>query len=217
MSVIHPKLAIPDAFQLRIDAGELWRDGGVLRETANGRIALILKDTLASKKDAEPMQLETPKALSKVNIGDFLKNHKGATTVGIIGLVLTVGAGIYLYVDKKKNDKAVDEMSKSLAEFQTALSNYLKLAMGGSLKISDINRLIKALDNLEQGNEGEQIIVDFSQGELNTLVNCIIGYTKALAMANTFELDSSYSNDECTALNLRRHLEMQKSIFENVS
>ncbi|HVI40910.1 MAG TPA: hypothetical protein VM577_09640 [Anaerovoracaceae bacterium] len=217
MSVIQPNLIIPPQFQIRIDAGELSRDGGVLRRTIDGTIALILKDGPAPVKDVERIQSVAADTVKRIDIGKLIKNHKGAVTVGIIGLIVTIGTGIYLYVDKKKSDKVMEDTACNVSEFQTALSNYLKLAMGGKLRLIDIDRLIIALDKLENGPDREKNIIDFSAGELSTLVSCIIEYTRTLAEANSYELDDSYSDKKCTFINLRHHLDAQKTIFENAS
>jgi len=214
MSVIQPNLYIPPAYQVRIDAGELWRDGGVLRRTINGTIALILKDGPASEVDTQAVQNAVSKAIKKVDMGRLLKSHKVATTVGIVGLAITIGTGIYLYIGKKKNDKAVEDAARNVSEFQNALAKYLKLAMKGMLQLSDIDRLLSSVARLEGGPVGERIVIDLSTGELSELVSYIIGYTKLLAAANSYELDETYSDEDCTIDNLRQHLLAQKKIFE---
>lgn len=217
MPVIQPNLIIPPAFQVMLDAGELWRDGGVLRRTINGTIALILKDGPAPEVETQVLQKAAVAAIKKFDIGRFIKSHKGAAAAGIAGLVITIGTSIYLYVGKKKNDKAIAEAANNVTEFQNALTQYLQLAMNGALQLSDIDRLISSLDKLENGPSGERVIIDLSAGELARLVSYIIGYTKILATANSYELDDTYSDQTCSIINLRRHLQAQKSIFETVA
>lgn len=216
MAVIQPNLIIPAAYQLRLNTGELWRDGGVLRKTVNGTIAHILKDGPVSDSNPKALANTAESAVKGFNIGNLMKNHKGLAIAGIFGIVLSIGTGVYLYVGKKRNDKAILEASKKVTAFQSALSRYLKVAMSGEMTIPDIDSLISALDALESGSPKDRIILDFSAGELFDLVNCIIGYTKSLAVANFFELDDSLSDDSCTVVNLRHHLNAQKNIFERV-
>ena len=213
MAVIQPNLVIPSEFQARIANGELWRDGGVLRRAANGTIALILKDGPASDKDNKTIEkaVETAK---KVNIIQLVKEHKTATTIGIVGAVVAVGTGIYLYLDKKKSDRTEVEMEEYVFEFQNALSKYIKLATKGALSSDDIEVLLKVLDKLEIGIEKENITLDFSIGELSILINCILNYTKIVAGANNYKLNDY---DIFTATNFRHHLETQKKIIDFVA
>ncbi len=215
MSVIQPNLIIPIAYQIRLDTGELWRDGGVLRKTVNGTIAHILKDGPVFDNNSKALANSAESAVKSFDIGNFMKNNKGVTIAGIAGLVLTIGTGVYLYIVKKRNDKAIADASKKVTVFQSALSQYLKFAMSGEMTISDIDSLISALDALESDSPQDRIVLDFSAGELFDLVNCIIGYTKSLAAANSYELDDSISDESCTVVNLRHHLNAQKNIFEH--
>lgn len=218
MPAIQPNLLIPATYQARIDAGELFRDGGVLRRTINGTIALILKDAPAADVDSRAIQTAANTAIKKLDVGSFIKSHKKTATVTILGLAIAIGTSIYLYVDsKKKNDKAIEEASRKVHNFQNALTKYLQLAMKGALHLDDIDRLLSSLDELECGSDGERIVIDVSSGELSELVSCIIGYTKALATANSYELDETYSDESCSIISLRHHLQAQKKIFESVT
>ena len=214
MSVIQPNLIIPTAYQLRLDTGELWRNGGVLRKTVNGTIAHILKDGPVSSSNSKALANTAESAVKSFNIKNLMKNHKGLVITGIFVIVISIGTGVYLYVGKKRNDKSILEASQKVTVFQSALSRYLKVAMSGEITIYDIDFLISALDALESGSPKDRIVLDFSAGELFDLINCIIGYTKSLATANFFELDDSFSDNSCTVVNLRHHLNAQKNIFE---
>lgn len=214
MATISPKLEIPLEYQIKLDNKELFRSGGVLRRTTNGTIALILKDAdIEGTQENQVINLVTDTGKTN-SILDLIKNHKIASVLGIVGVTMAVGVGVYLYIGKKHSKKKHAEDIERVTRFQSALSEYIKSAISGELSENKITDLLDALAILEENHGTDRIWLDFSVGELHDLVECIIRYTKVLAEANSVVFDNALSDNSCTVVNLRHHLEAQKEIFK---
>lgn len=218
MAIIQPSLEIPPQFQNLLDSGELWRDGGVLRRVKDGTIALLLKDGPIPEKTETATNRTLLKASQRMNVSAFLKDHKVVVISGVIVLCAFIGTGIYIYVRKKKREKAIEaEENQNALAFQTALIRYLKAATIGQLTAEIVEYLISALDNLENSSSQSQIQVEFAHEDVQNLVDCILKHTSTLASAYNYELDDLCSEASHTTINLRNHLKTQKNIFELVS
>lgn len=216
MSVIQPALVIPPEFEAKLLSHELVRIGGVLRDAA-GKIRCILQDgPIPVKEVSVSRQIQV---VNKLNLTKLLKKHKGVAIVGGIGLAVLVGTAIYFHIEKNKSN-IEPKVPKSITDFHNALITYLEAAVNGKLDVNVLSCLISSVDEVEKDSSGGKIDIDFSTGELNTLVNCIFDHTIKLAEANSFELDdldTSCSSVDNTLINLHCHLEAQKSIFKNTA
>jgi len=121
----------------------------------------------------------------------------------------------------KNKKSAVPKMPKCVVDFNNSLCVYLEAVRNGNLDMDTITGLMSDLDEVKENYDSGKINIDFSTGQLNTLINLIFNYTRELAEANFVELNGLEepisAHKDNTIVNLQYYLEFQKQIFEKVS
>lgn len=212
MPVIQVAYEIPEATYAGLLTGQLKRFGSVVRDHRG----------IIGHLDEVPIS-EQDYGSSRLPIVKVLKNHKNiAIGIGVVTVVAVAGGLVLGAMKSSKNKKnAEPKMPKCVVDFNNSLCVYLEAVRNGNLDIETIRGLISDLGDVKENYYSGKINIDFSTGQLNTLMDLIFNYTRKLAEANSVEFNGleepiSASADN-TIVNLQHYLEVQKQIFEKVS
>lgn len=208
MAIIQVAYDIPEKFSGLL-VGELTRFGSVVRD--HGGIVGHLNEVPIPKQNYD---------IDEFNIAKIIKEHKAiAIGLGVVTIMAVAGGIVLKTINSRKNKMNTEhEIPKCVAEFNGALYVYLEAVRDGNLDMDIITALITYLNEIKENYDSGKINIDFSTGQLNTLIDLIVGYTKKLAEANYVELNefeeiaSGFTGN--TIINLQRYLEVQKQIFE---
>lgn len=205
--VVQPRLDVPPEILEGLASGMYKLFGGTVRDAAAGYIVKHLKD--APSPVAQPIVAAVEGASTRAT--QAFKNPWviGATLLGTIVLTATAAAIINSRTKPKEKPESI-EVPAYITKYNEALREYLEAARGGTLDAFAVTTLIDALD--EVAKDG---VVDSANEESARLVSLLVGYTRALADANSVSLEELLSPvaDDDLAGDLRRHLVAQLSIF----
>lgn len=175
MALIQVAMEVPDDIALLIDAGELVRRGGVVRD-ASGHIVKHLKEV--DLPDAAESAEIAQKALA------MAKQYK-YPLIGIgIAAVAAIGGVVAYKLTTKQQYDAEKRLSKDAIAFNDAMSKYLDSIKTGNLNEDDLVGIIGQVDGLRDGLDGKTVTLDLNGGQLETLVDMLRSYTEKLAAAN---------------------------------
>jgi hypothetical protein len=211
MAVIQPPLEIPTDIAMRLLTGELVRKGGVVRDRATGRLVKLLDDATPGSDAQQVAHASVAKALA----------NPRSTVVALSALaVVAVAGGITFWAVTKKR-AARSNVPVCVEEYRSALAAYLEGARTGRLDSGIIERLIVALDAINEQAENGNIVVEFSLEQSETLVAIVAEHTKKLAAANQVELtefeEAGAASHGGMIIEFRRYLEMQERIFSGAA
>lgn len=205
MTIQPANFLIPPEIQAGLDAGELFRFGGVVRNGL-GHIVKHLKEV--------PTTPEAQEAAAK-RVFANLKDHKGLVFLGVTVVSTAVGGVTYLSLRKQKEIQACAD------RYDLALRTYLAAMQTGTLNAEIVTQLIEGLDAVRGQAAKGRITVDFSTEPSATLVDLVVDYTKQLAEANGSDLGELEAvepmGDTDTVVHLRRHLVAQRQIFTDAA
>lgn len=209
MALIQVAMEVPDDIALLIDAGELIRRGGVVRD-ASGHIVKHLKevDLPDVAEGAEMAQ----KALAMAKQYKYPLIGIGIAAVAAIG-----GVVAYKLTTKQKND-ADKKLSEDAVAFNEAMTRYLDSIKAGNLNEGDLEGIIRQVDGLREGLDGKTVTLDLDGGQLETLVDMLRTYTEKLAVANGASLREAPSVEDAgeygNVILLRHYLGEQQRILQ---
>lgn len=235
-TIVQASLIIPADIQARIDAGELYRIGGVIRDIATKQIAAFLDEA----PNIELVAKEAAEKLSKASLAKFdvskldLSKVDPKTAGGVLAGAALVGIGITWGYTKWKRaaDSAVPtdieaeaealvaasiEVPECMTNLGTSLEAYLTAAREARLSPEIVNQLASDLTAVqaysEQGNA-----VSFTLDQLLPFFEIVTAHTPNLAESYSVELDDldELDSDDGVVVHLRRHLETQRQILANV-
>lgn len=196
---------IPPEIEAGLLAGDLVRYGGIVRNQM-GQIVKHLKEV------SLPMSNE--KSIARAT--GMLKDPRVLIPIAVAGTV-AAGAAVIL-VAKKRKQASKPEVPECVKIYNASLAAYVEAVHEGRLELNIIDRVIADLDAVkEYSDEDGSITLDFSTKHAEMLVKIVLDYTKQLAEANSVDLNElqgvapASKND--TAVDLRRHLEVQRKIF----
>jgi len=208
-------LTVPANIQALIDSGQLIRTGGVVRDAVTKAIVKHLQD--GPDIEAGEAIATATKQLSAKAVAS-LKNPWVIATLA--GTVVAAAITAAVLNNKRNNDKdaiAQVHVPGSIVAYTNALTAYIEAARIGELNELVISDLIAALDEVEADTKAGALAIDFQAEESKSLVSLVIGYTRAVAGANSLDLDAlleqSPVEDDDVLGDLRRHLEVQRGIF----
>lgn len=215
MPIIQVAYEVPADIYLGLMTGSLTRFGSVVRNHVG--ITKHLKEINMPDSNSSANKLVLAKVLEKAKT---LKNPKVIAIGSVVALV--TGGLVFAGIKLSKNKKSAEQnLPKCVSDFNNALCVYLEAVRNGNLELVTITDLISRLNEIKDNYDGGKIQLDFSTGQLNTLFNLIFDYTKKLAEANSFELNSidetEPTSSDRTIVSLKRYLEVQKQIFEKAS
>lgn len=197
-------LVIPDAAQALIDAGELVRTDGVLRNA----------ETMEIFKHLDIVDLEDMNALQE--LGAALKRavKENSTAVAIAAAVIVaIGVGVGVAVHgKKKKQKALEE--KCNAFLNRAIKSYTDAAKQGELNIETIELCEDALISLPEITE--KVFVSMAKEQILEFTKCLRDYTLHLAEEKEYEIEDQdaleYSDNVVSFM--VNNLRVQKDILQ---
>lgn len=232
-TVAQVRLFIPADIQARIDAGELYRIGGVVRDVATKQIATFLDEAptieLAAKEAAEKLSKagSVKFDVSKLN----LSKVDPKTTGGVLAAAALVGIGITWGYTKWKRAldptgspdidaealvEAFVEVPECMTHLGASLEAYLTAAREARLSPEIVDQLATDLAAVQvhfaQGNA-----VSFTLGQLLPFLEIVTAHTPNLAESYSVELDDpdELGSDDGVVVHLHRHLETQRKILAN--
>jgi len=204
--IVQPTFFIPPEIEIGLIAGELFRYGGVIRDSA-GRLVVHLKEIPTPDNVAEEV----------VRGSLSIRNPWVLPGAGAL-LVVAVGGGVVLAM-KNRKQYAEPGVPKCVNQYKQTLKTYLEAIRTGDLDSELIDRLITDFEAVkEYANSGQDATIGFSAEQLETLTKLVVDYTTELAKANAIELEVPPEATEGEVSNvvvdLRRYLELQKRIFD---
>ena len=209
MALIQVAMEVPDDIALLIDAGELIRRGGVVRD-ASGHIVNHLKEV--DLPDAAEGAEMAQKALAMAKQYKYPLIGIGIAAVAAIG-----GVVAYKLTTKQKND-ADKKLSEDAVAFNEAMTRYLDSIKAGNLNEGDLEGIIRQVDGLREGLDGKTVTLDLDGGQLETLVDMLRTYTEKLAAANGASLREAPSVEDAgeygNVILLRHYLGEQQRILQ---
>lgn len=209
MALIQVAMEVPDDIALLIDAGELIRRGGVVRD-ASGHIVKHLKEV--DLPDAAEGAEMAQKALAMAKQYKYPLIGIGIAAVAAIG-----GVVAYKLTTKQKND-ADKKLSEDAVAFNEAMARYLDSIKAGNLNEGDLEGIIRQVDGLREGLDGKTVTLDLDGGQLETLVDMLRTYTEKLAAANGASLREAPSVEDAgeygNVILLRHYLGEQQRILQ---
>lgn len=211
MPIINVPLDVPDDIFARITTGELTRFGGVVRDQA-GAISTLLKDGL--------LPADAQEAASK-GAATLWKSSKVIAIALGVAAVAAAGVAVFKTATRGKKQGAVLEVPMCIKRFTASLGSYLDAARDGRLGAKNVEHLISDLDAVEAESDNGRIAVEYSIDQWEALVHLVADYTRRLAEANRAETSGLQEpprrRDGNVIFGLRRHLEVQKRIFQNAA
>ena len=197
-------LVIPDSAVALIDAGELVRTNGVLR---NAETMEIFKHLDIVPLDAESSWQELGRAISRV-----VKENKKAVviTVAVVAVAATT-TGVILY---KKHKKRKDLEEKCNAWLNGAIKNYIEAAQNGELDVDTITACEEALMSLPHITD--KVFVSMTKEQILEFSVGIKEYTAKLAEVHNYSIEDPgmlESNGNVVTF-LLNNLQIQKDILQ---
>ena len=195
------KLEIPDELVGGFLSGSVEIAKAVVRDNSNGRI--IKHIPLNNDMDLADQAREA------------LKNKGVLAGAGVALTVLVVG-GVAFFISSRKKKKAKEQAPECVMRFNEKFRVYLEEAKSGELNVETIDNLLAELDEIE-ANQGTDVKIDFSTGELKTMLTQIFKFTQELAEAkntSASDLNSPSDDSESNIVYLRDYLLLQKKIVE---
>lgn len=196
-------LVISDAEEAMINAGELVRTNGILR---NADTMEIFKHLQVVDLDSESCWQELGSAVSRV----LKENKKGVIIVVSVAVAAVTAAGVYAF-NKKKKAKELEE--KCNAWINKAIQNYIASASKGELDIDSINACEDALMSLPHITD--KVFVSMTKDQIISFTSNLKDYTEKLAEVNHYEIEDdtelAYSDNVITCF--IKNLQMQKEIL----
>lgn len=201
----QPRLEIPLDVATGLAKGLLTQRGSIVRwaagaaEGRGGRIYAHLPETRFDKP-VEAVAKRATKLSPKMYVPVLIVGGAGAAVLG--------------WAAKQRGAQRRYAGSVILA-FEASLRAYVAAAQAGALDGAIIDRLVGDLDALQALSTGGGK-VEISLDALVPLFDLVIAHTAELAEAYNFDLDD-VGAEGGVVISLRRHLEAQKSILDEVS
>lgn len=195
MPVIQPVLSMSEAAEAGLNLGNLFISGGVVRETATGKIFEHLKDeTTKNPVSSIESALETAKTASvaKASTSVVVKEttslslgRKFAVGTLIVVGVAAIGYGsyrLYTYLKKRSDEKKQEE----LIAYNPELTEYFNNMQTQSMSLSSIKKVVYFFDHYSNGD----LSIEITDQELLVIRNLIVRYTIKLCESNNISIDN---------------------------
>ena len=226
-TIVQPNLIIPSDIQARVDAGELYRIGGVVRDIATKQIAALLDEAPNFELVAEEVakkfsKVSLPKFdMSKLDLSQVDPKKAGGVLAGaaLLGIGITWGynkwkraaeSGVPAEVAAEELVEASIEVPECMTNFGTSLEAYLAAAREARLSPEIVEQLASDLTAVQAYSE-EGNAVSFTLDELLPFFEIVTAHTPNLAEAYPVELDDldDQDSDEGVVVHLRRQRNSQ--------
>lgn len=207
--IIPVSLYIPPEIAKGIADGDLTRYASVVRNSA-GRVVAHLEEVSVFERATEEFVKRA---------GSSLKNPRVAATAGVITLVAAGGGVIYAVKKRKKSAERV--LPGCVQNYNRSLQAYLEAIQSGSLDLDIINQLREDLDAVIAYEDHDGAVVAFSPGQLSVLNKILTDYTGELVKVNNpgmlEEVVRSEVSEDVQVVDLKRHLDLQRRVFDTSS
>lgn len=202
MPVIQEAFFVPDDIMEGILSGIYRRIGGVVRYATGPNKGQIVKHLDPADVVAE----EKASALAKKALSAIKANKKAFIIGGTAIVVVSAGVSTYYYF-KKHEPKVVKCFKKDLKE-------YISHIKAGNLNLETIEHLLDSIEALKSYKYFEEISVQLSIRDIETLVNLIKEYTFKLAKDNNYEDEIQIEQGDNSVIDLQQYLNIQRKIFK---
>lgn len=206
MPIIQEAFDIPNDIMTKLLTGEYRRIGGIIRYATGPNKGQIVKHL-------EPIDLKPAQQAQSIGakVIQFAKRNKKVLIVsGVAVAAVTVGSFVYYKVKNRELEV--------VTTFRSELKTYIEEVRTGSLKLSSIENLLRALEAVKSHKDSGNIIIELSTEELDVLVNRIYEYTKTLAEMNEYHFSAEDLEKYDDSMdNLYSYLTVQKQIFETAA
>lgn len=211
MTIVQPNIPVPPAIELGILAGELYRNGSVVRNVASGRIFKLL--------DEVPDTGEMLEKVADATARTKWMPSKPVVIITTVAVAAAVATGVVVHQVKKQAQRSM-AMPECVKNFSRSWDRYRDAIRDRSLDLEIIDQLIFDFDAVMQYSEGHDSssTLDLSTKQGESLVDFVADYTSELAEANGVDL-SDLQNQESkipgndVVVDLRRNLAVQRKIF----
>ncbi|MCG8917834.1 hypothetical protein L6E12_18805 [Actinokineospora sp. PR83] len=194
--ILQVALLIPPEIQLGLDARELVRNGGVVRDLL-GQVVTHLKEGDLPSRGSGAAQ----------RVAALLKDRRVVTTIVLSSAVGGTAATLAV-----KHRLQAKRCAKNL---NASLITYLEAARDGTLDGHTIDCLLSDLSAAERYSKNGQVAV------ATALVDFVVDYTRKHAEANSFDLgeldEATPASEQSAVADLRRHVEAQRRIFSDAA
>ncbi|WP_157621776.1 hypothetical protein [Serinicoccus hydrothermalis] len=209
MAIIQVPLDIPEEVLARVLTGEYVRDGGVIRDLG-GRLVKLLDDADVGTGIEE--------AAARAGIDKWGgRSLTFAVGLGLVAVAAASGAAVW---GSKRRRAAEVEDDLIGVPAPTSLTEYLDAAGEGTLNAVVIDALLADLDAAQDEDQANMPFSGFSSERLRALAGIVASYTNELIGANALELDRlpvAADTSVGSLDDLRRHLELQRRMFDNAA
>ena len=193
MAIIQCNFSVPDETMRKLEIGEYFRKGGVIRDSA-GHIVEILKDV--------PNRNNMKYGL--IGVGLFVAGSLTATAIIK-----------YQEYKKKKKEKQTQSFEEMIAvDHNEIITDYINAISSGTLNIDLLKEFIKNLKFIYEESQNKGLEIKINIEKTNELFELLYKYTLDLAKLNNIDLDLETLKEERSLLNTIKILEYQQTIFE---
>jgi hypothetical protein len=198
---------IPPDIWVGLKSGEFSRFGSVVRNR---------KEIITHLKEVSLPGASQEGEMRRIAAG--LKHPKAIAAIGLGTVIL---GGLVIFAARKRKQDPKPRMPNCVENYNASLGAYLEAVRSGNLDADIINRLISDLSTVKENSDSGNIAIDFSTEQSDTLVQIVVDYTRKLAEANSIELSDlpelAPDSEENVIIDLHRHLEVQKQIFDGAA
>lgn len=215
--MVDVRLAIPPEIAAGIAAGQLVRNGSVVRTLAGQFFAFLdeVDGPTSSPAAAEAVAAVKKSSAAGSSAADraLALSRANPVTAGGVGIAaaVTVGAVALAGREARRRKAASDE---SIRRFWSALQHYVVQTGDGSVTgvvIDDLQAAWSAVQSLP----GKRLREVITNPNLLMLMQPIADYTRDLAAANDTELPIDFSRNP-QVVDLQKYLEQQRQILDGL-
>lgn len=220
MPVIQVDMEIPAEIYEGIISGNLIRYGGVVRDQA-GRIVKHLNEV--SSRSNNHTQLtkarELPNELSNLHkLKKFASEHK--MVIFVAGLVIIGYIGYKAYENNKPSKDEINSIQPvSNSNFDVVLKNYLEAINSKNLDETTLDKLISNVDHIIDCDD-ENVILSIDAEKFKSILGIVYDYTLVFATLNNVQIEEmplpDFDDENCVFYKLKKYLDAQKKVFQEV-
>lgn len=205
--ITQSTFVIPPEIEAGLRSGDLIQFGGIVRNQL-GHIVKHLKEV--------PLPAADENALRQ--IATVVRNPRVLVpTLAVTAAAVSAAA----YAAARRYRRTATP--ECFRRYNASLINYVTAVRTGRLDAAIVDQLISDFDDVEAYStaEGRDLTLDFTTGQAAMLLQVVVGYTHQLAAENAIELgnldDAESVGTAGTVTDLRRHLELQRKIFNDAA
>lgn len=215
--IVQLNLLIPPAIQAGLDAGDLLRNGSVVRDSL-GKFVTFLDEVPGVKEAQEAAKRAALRLTPRIIIPV------------VVVTALAGGAAVVRTVMKRKQTAEPAGglevvIPECVQNFDASLRAYLEAAGEGGLDVAIIDQLVSDLDAVRTYSDDGSVAVPFSLAQLETVFSLVIDHTQKLAKAYSVDLHEVQEQapgagagaGDDKVIDLRRHLETQRRIIDQAA